>query len=205
MPKRCSPRHASSREATGSPEPMKAWRLGLGRSRRRGGTSRRPGRFYRMLSNRILWPSMIGIALAVGLGVQLGESAVGAIDPIHFQGAAPRPEGIDPNVQPPAQPAYAQAYGWEQGNAARLADSGGLQDFDYIPQPASVQRVAEPVWHDSAPPSMTPWPPGQVSSHPDVERYIDYPIEEKPVAEQAEPEEAGPEQPDASALSPTGK
>jgi hypothetical protein len=187
---------------------MKAWRLSLGRSRRRGGTSRRPGRFYRMLSNRVLWPSMIGIALAVGLGVQMGESAIGAIDPIHFQGAAPPPQGIDPNVQPPAQSAYAQAYGWEQGNAARVADSG-FQDFNYLPQPVIVQRVAEPVWHD-APPSMTPWPPGQVSSHPDVERYTAYPIEEKPEAHQAEPEQpapeqSAPEQSDASALSPTGK
>jgi hypothetical protein len=157
-----------------------------------------------MLSNRILWPSMIGIALAVGLGVQLGESAIGSIDPIHFQGAAARPQGIDPNVQPPAQSAYAQAYGWEQGNAARLADGGTFQDFNYLPQPVSVQRVAEPVWHD-APPSMTPWPPGQVSSHPDVERYTDYPIEEKPAAQQAEPEQPVSGQPDASALSPTGK
>jgi len=187
------------------PEPMKAWRLGRSRSRRRRGTSRWPGRFYRMLSNRILWPGMIGIVLAVGLGVQIGESAVGSINPIHFQGAAARPQGIDPNVQPPAQSAYAQAYGWEQGNAARVVDSG-FQDFNYIPQPISVQRVAEPVWHDT-PPAMTPWPPGQVSSHPDVERYIDYPIEEKPVARQAEPEpeQSVPEQSDASALSPTGK
>jgi len=157
-----------------------------------------------MLSNRVLWPSMIGIALAVGLGVQMGESAIGSIDPIHFQGAAARPQGIDPNVQPPAQSAFAQAYGWEQGNAARLADSGTFQDFNYLPQPASVQHVAEPVWHD-APPIMTPWPPGQVSSHPDIERYTDYPIEEKPAVQQAEPEEPESDQPDASALSPTGK
>jgi hypothetical protein len=189
---------------------MKAWRLGLGRRRR--GTSHRPGRFHRMLSNRILWPSMIGIALAVGIGVQMGESAVSAIDPIHFRGAAARPQGIDPNVAPPAQSAYAQAYGWDQGNAARVTDSG-FQDFSYIPQPVSVQRVAEPVWHEeSGPLSLTPWPPGQVSSHPEVERYIDYPIEEKPVAQRPapqEPEEAvepeEPEQPDASALSTSGK
>jgi len=162
-----------------------------------------------MLSNRILWPSMIGIALAVGIGVQMGESAVSAINPLHFRGAAARPQGIDPNVAPPAQSAYAQAYGWDQGNAARVTDSG-FQDFSYIPQPVSVQRVADPVWHEeNGPPSLAPWPAGQVSAHPEVERYIDYPIEEKPIAQQAVPERTEPtdepEQPDASALSPTGK
>lgn len=183
-----------------------------GRRGRRRGTSHRRDRFYHMLSNRILWPSMVGIALAVGIGVQMGESAVGSINPIHFQGAAPRPEGIDPNVPPPAQSPYAQAYGWDQGNAARVADSG-FQQFDYVPQPVSLQRVAEPVWHEErAPLSLAPWPPGQVSSHPEVERYIDYPIEEKPVAQRPAPEQPaqadqpdGPDQPDASALSTAGK
>jgi hypothetical protein len=133
-----------------------------------------------MLSNRFLWPGMIGIALAVGIGVQMGESAIGAINPIHFQGAAAPVQAIDPNsLPPPPQSAYAQAYGWEQGYAARQADSGG-GDFDYVPQ-AVVQRVAAaPVWQDRAPAAtLSPWPPGQISSHPEVERYMDYPIEEK--------------------------
>jgi hypothetical protein len=149
---------------------------------------------------------MIGVALAVGIGVQMGESAVGSIDPIHFQGAAPPVRAIDPAAQaPPAAPAYAQAYGWEQGNAARQADSGFNQDFDYVPQPAIVQRTADPVWQEpAAPVNLTPWPPGRVSSHPEVERFTDYPIEEKPAAP-PEADRATPEQPDASALTPVGK
>ena len=75
MPRRYSPRRASF------PEPMAGFRFRPGRGRSRPGTARRPGRFRRVLSNRILWPSMIGIALAVGFGVQMGESAIGGINP----------------------------------------------------------------------------------------------------------------------------
>lgn len=161
-----------------------------------------------MLSNRILWPSMIGMALAVGLGVQMGESAIGGINPIHFQGAAPPVRAIDPAALPPAATsAYAQAYGWEEGNAARQADSGSNQDFDYVPRPATVRRTADPAWQEvNAPPNMTPWRPGQVSAHPhpDVERYTGYPIEEKP-ATQPEPDRATSEQSDPSALTAAGK
>lgn len=141
-----------------------------------------------MLSNRVLWPGMIGIALAVGLGVQMGESVIAAINPIHFQGPAPPVQAVDPNAPPAAQPAYAQAYGWAQGEAALQADSGMIppqEDFDYVPQ-ASVQQAAAPAWRE--PPAhvdLTPWPPGQVSTHPEVERYTDYPIEEKPAARPA--------------------
>jgi hypothetical protein len=168
---------------------------------------------------------MIGVALAVGLGVQMGESAIGAIDPIHFQGAAPPPQGIDPALPPPPQSAYAQAYGWEQGNAALQADGAsarGYEDFDYVPQ-AIVRPAAAPLWQEpAAPPNLAPWPPGQVSSHPEVERYTDYPIEEKPVqqpvpdqraldqraADQRAPDQRAAEpapQPDATPLSVTGK
>ena len=160
-----------------------------------------------MLSNRLLWPGMVGIALAVGLGVQMGESAIGAIDPIHFQGPAPPVQAADPNAAPPPQSAYASAYGWEQGEAARQADgafwSAG-QDFDYVPQP-ELRQASAPAQLPPAPVNLAPWRPGQVSSHPDVERYTDYPIEEKPVVRPApEPAEAAPEAAEAPA-DPAGK
>lgn len=188
---------------------MRGSRLRSSQGGRRAGTPRRPARFRRMLSNRILWPGMIGVALAVGLGVQMGESAIGSINPIHFQGAAPPVQAIDPAaLPPPPQSAYAQAYGWEQGNAARLAAGGSAsEDFDYVPQ-AIVRPAAAPAWQEpAAPVSLAPWPPGQVSSHPEVERYTDYPIEEKP-AVQPEAERVVPEQPmaepDPPAPPPTG-
>jgi hypothetical protein len=156
-----------------------------------------------MLSNRFLWPGMIGIALAVGIGVQMGESAIGAINPIHFQGAAAPVQGIDPNsLPPPPQSTYAQAYGWEQGYAARQAESG-VGDFDYVPQAsvqrASVQRAAAaPVWMNQAPAAtLAPWPPGRISSHPEVERYMDYPIEEKRADPGPAPDPAPAPVPDA--------
>jgi hypothetical protein len=176
----------------------------MSRGRRRPGTGRRPGRFRRMLNDRFLWSGMIGIALAVGFGVQMGESTIQAINPIHFQGAAAPVQAIDPAaLPPPPQSAYAQAYGWEQGYAARQAEGVGSQDFDYLPQ-ASVQRTAAaPVWRDQVPAAtLSPWPPGQVSAHPEVERYTDYPIEEKPAAG---PEAAQPEPQDAPPPAATGK
>src|SRR3954465_9593764 len=105
MPRRWPPRRASS------PEPM-AFRLRPRRGRRPPGTARRPGRFSLMLRSRVLWPGMIGVALAVGIGVQMGESAIGSIDPIHFEGAAPPVQAIDPAAAaPPAVSPYAPAYG----------------------------------------------------------------------------------------------
>ena len=149
---------------------------------------------------------MIGVALAVGIGVQIGESAIGAINPIHFQGAAPPVRAVDPNqLPPPMQPSYAEAYGWAQGDAARQAEGATpYEDFDYVPQPA-VQQAAAPL-PPPAPARLTPWPPGQVSSHPDVERYADFPIEEKPAAhiapDPAPPPEPEPETPPAAADTP---
>jgi hypothetical protein len=180
----------------------------LSRSRRRPGTARRPDRFRRMLSNRALWPGMIGIALAVGIGVQMGESVIGAINPIHFQGAAPPVQAVDPNAPAPAQSGFARDYGWAEGDAARQADSqagaAAVQDFDYVPQ-ASLQRAAAPAWQaDTAPVNLTPWPPGRVSAHPEIERYTDYPIEEKPAARPAPtPAPASQAAPDLAA--PDGK
>lgn len=137
-----------------------------------------------MLSHSLLWPGLVGVACAVGLGVQIGESAIGEINPIHFRGEAPPVRAIDPNAPAPTSPVaddFASAYGWAEGNAARQADSGGA-DFDYVPQPVA-SRAAATAWLQQPAPvqqiSLAPWRPGQVSAHPEVERYADYPIEEK--------------------------
>src|SRR4051812_25854741 len=153
MPKRCWRRPARC------PEPMAAMRLHLARGQSPRGTGRRRGRFWRMIGSPMIWPAMGALALAVGLGVQLGESAVREIDPLYFQGPAGRPMAIDPVAQAPASSPYAQAYGWEQGNAARLADSG--IDYPYAPTPVSlVEPIVEPARQDapSPPPSLAPWP-----------------------------------------------
>ena len=68
------------------------------------------------------------LLVAVALGVHLGESSVGLINPIYFQEAPlhPRERGaaIDERSLNRAQPAYADLYGWEQGHAAIAADCG---------------------------------------------------------------------------------
>jgi len=163
---------------------MAAFRLRLTRGRAPRGTWRRRNRFWRMIGSPMIWPAMGALALAVGVGVQLGESAVREIDPLYFQGPAARPMGVDPPPAP-GPSAYAQAYGWETGNAARLAESG--IDYPYAPTPVPVALpVAAPAESPPPPLSLAPWPPGQVSAHPEVERYTDYPIEEKvPTAEPA--------------------
>ncbi|HYJ52083.1 MAG TPA: hypothetical protein VEW04_02835 [Allosphingosinicella sp.] len=137
-----------------------------------------------MLGHSILWSGLGAVALAVGVGVQLGESAVSQIDPLYFQGPAihPRDRGaaLDPNNLPgPIVSPYLQAYDWAQGNAALAAYSGG-QSYPYAPDPEpAVQRLAETQWEVVEVPAAQPWPAGQVSENPEIERYARYPIEEK--------------------------
>lgn len=133
---------------------------------------------------------MGALALAVGLGVQLGESAVREIDPLYFQGPAARPAGLDAVAEAPAPApaAYAQAYGWQEGNAARLAESSIDYPYAPTPMPVAARQLQEPA--PPPPLSLAPWPAGQVSAHPEVERYTDYPIEAKEAPAAAPDEDA---------------
>jgi hypothetical protein len=176
---------------------MVTMRLRLTRGRARPGTWRRHSRFWRMIGSPMIWPAMGALALAVGFGVQLGESAVREIDPLYFQGPVERPVGVEPAAAAaPATSAYAQAYGWEAGNAARQAASG--IDYPYLPTPIPVELpmpMPAPASQEAgaAPLSLAAWPPGQVSSHPEVERYMDYPIEQKVPDEPAPAEQDTPD------------
>lgn len=141
-----------------------------------------------MLGHSILWSGLGAVALAVGVGVQLGESAVNQIDPLYFQGPAihPRDRGaaLDPNNLPgPIVSPYLQAYDWAQGNAALAASYSGPGTYPYAPDPEpAVQRLAETQWEVVEVPAAQPWPAGQVSENPEIERYARYPIEEKRAA-----------------------
>ena len=144
----------------------------------------------------------LGLAVFVAaiVGVQLGESVIAGINPVHFQGAAvhPRDRGaaVDPATIPPArQASYYEAYGWDAGNEARLrecADCGypATQSYAWV-ESAPATRLAGEHWRDSTPVTEPqPWQPGEVSAQPDraVLRYADYPIEEKPAVAAAEVE-----------------
>jgi hypothetical protein len=152
---------------------------------RRRGTRRPRARWARMLGHSILWSGLGAVALAVGIGVQLGEGAVNQIDPLYFQGPAlhPRDRGaaLDPNNLPgPIVSPYLQAYGWAQGNAALAAYATPRVDYPYAPDPApSVQRLAETEWEVVELPAAQPWPATPAGENPEVERYARYPIEEK--------------------------
>lgn len=89
----------------------------------------------RLMASPLTLPAL-GVAgfLAVVAGIQLGNSAVGAIDPVYFRGAAvhPRDRGaaLDERELEAARlarraTAYNELYGWDEGRAARLADCQG--------------------------------------------------------------------------------
>ena len=95
-------------------------------------------------------PALGGAIIAAAmLGIHLGESSIGLINPIYFQGPAihPRDRGvaIDENAVRPRPPAYAQLYGWDQGRAARAADCGDCAALDardaYVPTAAYSAEV----------------------------------------------------------------
>lgn len=142
----------------------------------------------------------LGAALLMAgvVGVQLGESAVAEINPIYFQGAAvhPRDRGaaLDPQAVEPAEAGYAQAYGWDAGNAARIADCDGcdvLTPYEAFAYVEPVRRIAAEHWQEPEPAvALQPWPPGEVAARRerDIERYTGYPIEEKRVEAPSAPD-----------------
>jgi hypothetical protein len=134
-------------------------------------------------------PALGGALLAaVVLGIHLGESAVGLIDPIHFQGPAvhPRDRGaaIDPNRIAPRRPSYADLYGWEEGHAALAAGCDGCDApsgraaYAYSAEVpyfgAGVAAQPEPVRYvpDPKPEPREAW----AAREEPVARYAHYPV-----------------------------
>ena len=99
------------------------------------------------------------VLVAIALGVHLGESSVGLINPIYFQGPPlhPRDRGaaIEEGSLHRSQTAYADLYGWEQGHAARAAGpgstaggvllppGGGRGDASHVPRPGRMMSKGE--------------------------------------------------------------
>jgi hypothetical protein len=145
-----------------------------------------------MLLNRSTSLLALSFAVLVAgvLGVQLGQSAIGAINPLYYGGEAPPARAVDGRERQPAQPAYYQAYDWQQGAEARAiacSDNCGApepyESYDYVeaPQP----RLAGAEWRDpTTTVELEPWPAGQVAreGRAAVMRYADYPVETKPDA-----------------------
>lgn len=134
------------------------------------------------------FPALGGSLLAaVALGIHLGQSAVGLIDPVHFQGPAihPRDRGaaIDPNRVRSSEPLYAELYGWDEGRTARLADCGNCEALaarDAYAYSAVVPyfggRREPPPAADLLPPPAEP-APDIAEPEPRIARYASYPVD----------------------------
>ena len=150
----------------------------------------------------VLGASLLG---AVAVGVHLGESSIGLINPIYFQAPPlhPRDRGaaIDESRLQRRGPVYAELYGWEQGYAARAADCGNCEAllardaYAYsarVPYFGSGVRVHRAV--AQAPEELgerfAAVPEDVAPRLAQVERYADFPIaEEQVVAPEPEPAE----------------
>ena len=77
---------------------------------------------------RIAVPAVAALAMlgAVLVGIRLGNSAIGDINPVHYRGAPvhPRDRGAAVSEQGPRaqEPSYASLYGWDEGRAAICAN-----------------------------------------------------------------------------------
>jgi len=202
MPSRCWPPRGTCHERPAVP---------VTRNRKRG-TGRRPPRFpamARRYANTLLALSG-AILFATVIGVQLGQSAIGEIKPIHFGGAAEPPRAIDPaTLRRPAGDSFAAAYGWEQGYAARAHACEGNCDAHEARraaaiaiEPIAAEPAAGPYWRDAtSTDEPKPWAPGETGGRRlSVERYMHYPVETASVESapvetalvEAEAEAAGP-------------
>ncbi|HYD11621.1 MAG TPA: hypothetical protein VEC11_02110 [Allosphingosinicella sp.] len=158
-------------------------------------------------------PSTLALTSAGGifaaiLGVQLGQSAISEINPIHFQGALERPHGITPPPEPAPYDPYARDYVWSLPPDPTLAQCFG--DCDSAQTSEAVRLALDesagrdralPYWRDATPTTeLRPWPPGEMpSAGLSLERYMRYPVNREQ-AEQAVAEAAQAQPPAAAAV-----
>lgn len=129
--------------------------------------------------------------LSVAAGIHLGESTIGLINPLYFEGPAPHPRdrgaAIDESRLPIRGPAYADLYGWEEGNAraADCIDCDALAARDAYAYSAVVPYfgpTAEPRREADGPYAKVVVPPPEepvVETEGMILRYAYYPVEAK--------------------------
>ena len=137
------------------------------------------------LGNSNLFPVMGVLTIVAGaIGLQLGQSAIAQIDPIHFQGPAPTPRDVSRDPLPPLGPSYASAYGWAQSEAALAPECG---DCGVPAARTAVAATWEPVDAAAAEPRAMPvsipsYEPREekiereVAEWREVTRYTSYPV-----------------------------
>lgn len=169
---------------------------------RRRGTGRSGSRFPAMIPARpsSLALTAIGLVLAAALGVQLGQSAISEINPVHFQGPL-APQGITPPPEPAPFDPYGQPYVWSVPPPPMVGDCNpncapaGLSQTDRFAMDTPASRdPALPPWRDATPAAeLRPWPPGETANgNLPIERYMSYPVNREQAAAAAAPPPPAP-------------
>jgi hypothetical protein len=136
-------------------------------------------------------PVMTVLTIIAGaVGLQLGESAIGQIDPTYFQGALEPPRDVTKDPRPSRAPGFAQASGWAQGYQALAADCGGCSPVSGQSGPAPAaplytysDATIEPRWQQAAAAVTADEPRLERSvESAQLQRYLHYPVS----ADQAE-------------------
>ena len=105
------------------------------------------------MRNSVL-PVMTVLTIVAGaVGLQLGETAIGQIDPLYFQGGREPLRDVSKDPRPASSSAFAQASGWAEGYQARAADCGGCTPVMAATAPAPAaplftysDATIEPRW-----------------------------------------------------------
>jgi hypothetical protein len=135
------------------------------------------------MRNSVVLPVMGVLTVIAGaVGLQLGESAIAQIDPVHFSGPRPALRDVSHERRPEPPPSYASAYGWAEGYGARDADCADCAAPDsrvaYAPLSAPVTGAPDhqpwraPITYDR----MDYEPEVDRSEWAEISRYRDYPV-----------------------------
>jgi hypothetical protein len=142
------------------------------------------------MRNSVMLPVMgVLVVIAGAVGLQLGESAVAQIDPVHFQGASPKLRDVRSDPLPAPAPAYASGYSWDEGYDAMARDCGDCPAREARHVYAAVPPIGDPAIegaYDEAPEFDVAAVDEQAERYAvdwsRVSRYVHYPIS----ADQAE-------------------
>lgn len=145
------------------------------------------------MRNSVLPVMTVLVVVAGAAGLQLGETTIAAIDPLHFQGAATPARDVSRGPLEPRRNDFAAASGWEQGYAGRTADCGANCPQSYADQALGIDAGAPLIPYSD--PTIEPrWEQASAAADDDprliersaesgrVQRYLHYPVS----ADQAE-------------------
>ena len=135
------------------------------------------------MRNSVLPVMTVLTIIAGAVGLQLGEGAIGQIDPTYFQGPLEKPRDVTKDPRPPRRPDFAEASGWAEGYQAMAADCGGCspvrssQAVPAAPLFAYSDRTIEPQWQQAADSVAADVPQFERSVEAgQVQRYLHYPV-----------------------------